>query len=435
MSRKRLLIITYYWPPSGGSGVQRWVKFSKYLRDFGWEPVIYTPENPEAPALDHGLLRDIPKDLEVIKTKIWEPYSIYKKFIGADKDTRIGTGFLSEESKPKLTETLSVWIRGNLFIPDARRYWIRPSIRFLENYLKDHPVNAIVSTGPPHSMHLIARELHRHLNIPWLADFRDPWTDIDFYEDLKLSRWADRKHHRLESSVLNEADWVTAVSPTMCNDFRSQTETRVDVLTNGYDVDDFPPGRPEPGKNFTISHIGSMPPSRNPEVLWDAIGELKKEDSDLYGSLKVRLVGSVDISVFDSVREKNIEDAVDKIDYMPHEEVIMEQCRASVLLMIVNRSKNAKGILSGKFFEYIAARRPILCIGPDDGDIATIIREKQLGYLVRYEDAEQMKSVLRKLHADFKSGVLTVTSKSAEEYSRKSLTAQLSDILNKLTER
>jgi len=433
MSRKRVLIITYYWPPSGGSGVQRWVKFSKYLREFGWEPVIYTPENPEPPALDPGLSKDVPDNLEIIKTRIWEPYSIYKKFIGADKDMRIGAGFLSEESKPKLTETLSVWIRGNLFIPDAKRYWIRPSARFLANYLHDHPVDVIVSTGPPHSMHIIARGVHRKLKIPWLADFRDPWTDIDFYEDLKLSRWADRKHHQLETSVLNEADRVTLVSPTWRDDFQSQTKTKVDLLTNGYDDDDFSAAQPEPGPGFTISHIGSIPPSRNPEVLWNAISELKDEEPELTQELKVRLVGSVDISVFNSVREKKIEDCVDKIDYIPHDEVILEQYRASVLLMIVNRSKNAKGILPGKFFEYIAARRPILCIGPEESDIAIIIREKKLGYLVKYEDVHSMKSVLRKLYTAHKSDKLGIASTSASEYSRKSLTEQLSHILDELS--
>lgn len=432
MGRKRVLIITYYWPPSGGSGVQRWVKFAKYLREFGWEPVIYTPENPEVPALDPGLLKDIPDNLEVIKTRIWEPYSIYKKFIGAGENTRIGTGFLSEENKPKLTESLSVWIRGNFFIPDARRYWIRPSVRFMAKYLGDRPVDVIVSTGPPHSMHLIARELHKQLGIPWLADFRDPWTDIDFYDDLKLSRRADRKHHKLEASVLDESDLVTVVSPTMRKNFQSQTSTPVALLTNGYDEDDFPADLPEPDPGFTIAHIGSMPPSRNPEVLWKAVRELANEDNKISVELKIRLVGPVDVSVFNSIQQAEVGNCVEKIDYLPHDKVVLEQCRSSVLLMVVNKSKNALGILSGKFFEYIAAKRPILCIGPDNGDIAGIINEKQLGYVVGYEDVRRMKSLLKKLYNAHKSGDLKVNSKSANEYSRRSLTRQLSEIMEKV---
>ena len=189
----RVLIISYYWPPSGGAGVQRWLKFSKYLRDFGWEPVIYTPENPESPDVDKSLLKDIPPGIEVIKKQIWEPYDAYKRFIGQKKDEKIQAGFLSEKKRNPLFENISVWIRGNFFIPDARRFWIKPSIRFLIKYLAAHPVNAIVSTGPPHSMHLIALGLKKKLNIPWLADFRDPWTTIDFYHQLHLTRQADKK--------------------------------------------------------------------------------------------------------------------------------------------------------------------------------------------------------------------------------------------------
>jgi hypothetical protein len=191
---RKVLIITYYWPPSGGAGVQRWLKFSKYLRDYDWEPVIYTPENPEAPAIDNSLEKDIPMGIKVIKRPITEPYLAYKRFVGMKLDEKVNAGFLQEKEKPGLLEGIAVWLRGNLFIPDARRFWIRPSAKYLVNYLKAHPVDAIVSTGPPHSMHLIALQVYKKLNIPWLADFRDPWTGIDFYHQLKLTLLADRIH-------------------------------------------------------------------------------------------------------------------------------------------------------------------------------------------------------------------------------------------------
>ncbi|NTW26696.1 MAG: glycosyltransferase family 4 protein, partial [Lentimicrobium sp.] len=188
--RRRVLIISYYWPPSGGAGVQRWLKFVKYLRESGWEPVVYVPENPEYPAIDESLAKDIPDGIEIIKTPIWEPYSFYKKLIGAGKGERINAGFLSEKKRPGLTEQFSIWLRGNFFIPDARKFWIRPSISFLTRYLEKHPVDAIVSTGPPHSMHMIALGVKKRTGLPWLADFRDPWTNIDFYHELMLTTWA-----------------------------------------------------------------------------------------------------------------------------------------------------------------------------------------------------------------------------------------------------
>ena len=204
--RRRVLIITYYWPPKGGSGVQRWLKFSKYLRTFGYEPVVFTALEGEAPLWDESFNKDVAENMEVIKVPFWEPYGFYKKFIGKKKTEKIETGFLRENKRPKLTESLSVWIRGNLFIPDARKYWIKPSVKYLNNYLKNNPVDAMVSTGPPHSTHMIAMALKKKANIPWVADFRDPWTKIDFYRQLKLTRWADKKHKRLEKEVLTQAD-------------------------------------------------------------------------------------------------------------------------------------------------------------------------------------------------------------------------------------
>src|SRR5687768_13552946 len=186
---KKVLIITYYWPPSGGSGVQRWLKFVKYLRDYGWEPIVYTPSNPESPVNDDSLAKDIPSGITILKTEIREPYGLYKKFIGRKKDEKISAAFLTEKKKPKLAERIAVWIRGNFFIPDARKWWIGPSVSFLSDYLSKNKEDAIVSTGPPHSMHLIALGLKNlpapkeslrtgkagKLNIKWLADFRDPW--------------------------------------------------------------------------------------------------------------------------------------------------------------------------------------------------------------------------------------------------------------------
>jgi len=194
---KKALIITYYWPPSGGAGVQRWLKFVKYLREFGWEPIVYTPENPEFPEIDESLYSDIPENLTVIKTPIREPYTAYKKFIGRTKKEKINAGFLSEKKRNPFLENISVWIRGNFFIPDARLLWIKPSVKFLLKYLTGNPVDIIISTGPPHSMHIIAMKLNESLKLPWVADFRDPWTNIDFYKDLKLTSWADSRHHNM----------------------------------------------------------------------------------------------------------------------------------------------------------------------------------------------------------------------------------------------
>lgn len=196
---KRVLIISYYWPPTGGSGVQRWVKFAKYLPSEGWQPVIYTPLNPEAITVDESLISEIPPEVEVIKRKIFEPYNIYRALTGKKGRTaQSGEVNPINSQKKSFTQKVSMWIRGNMFIPDPRCFWIGPSVRFLKKYLKEHPVDVIVSTGPPHSMHLIARKVARSTGIPWVADFRDPWTKMFYFKHLALSPWAERKHARLE---------------------------------------------------------------------------------------------------------------------------------------------------------------------------------------------------------------------------------------------
>ncbi len=261
---RKVLIITYYWPPSGGAGVQRWLKFSKYLHEYGWEPIIYTPENPEAPSQDFTLLKEIPKGITIIKTPIWEPYEFYKKLVGMKKGEKVNAGFLNEKKKPALAEGFSTWIRGNFFIPDARKFWIKPSVKYLNNYLKQNPVDAIISTGPPHSMHLIALGVKKKLNIPWLADFRDPWTDIDFYHHLRLTKWADKKHKRLELSVLKNADIVTTVSNNWGKDLEKIYSRKVDIVTNGFDPEDFAAANQTLDTMFTLTHIGSLNKDRNP---------------------------------------------------------------------------------------------------------------------------------------------------------------------------
>jgi len=430
---KKVLIITYYWPPSGGAGVQRWLKFVKYLRDFGWEPVIYTASNSEFPEQDLSLQNDIPPHVEIIKTPIWEPYSFYKKFIGQKKEEKINAAFLSETKKRKFSENLSIWIRGNFFIPDARKFWIKPSIKYLKKYLKLHSVDAIVSTGPPHSLHMIALEISKSLSLPWLADFRDPWTNIDFYHELKLSFFADKKHHRMELSVLKNASAVTVISKSMADEFRELHPRNYDIITNGYDTDDFMLNSEfKPDKKFSISHIGTMTKSRNPEVLWTVLNELIIEENGFSDDLEIKLVGKLDFSVWESIDHHNLRQHIVKIDYLPHNEVSLIQQQSQLLLLLINNTPNAKGILTGKFFEYLAAKRPILCIGPIDGDAAQILKETNAGLISGFDDSNELKKNILLFYNKYKSHQLSIVSNKIEQYSRKALSNKMAEILNNI---
>ncbi|MDQ3102139.1 MAG: glycosyltransferase, partial [Bacteroidota bacterium] len=252
---KRVLIIAYYWPPNAGVGVYRWLKFSKYLPQYGWQPVIYTPADPEMQAVDPTLEQEIPAQAEVIKAPITEPYSLYKRFTGRKKEERLQTAFLRETAASNWKEDLALWLRSNLFIPDARVWWVKPSIARLKKYLKDHPVDVIVTTGSPHSLHLIGLQLKRSTGISWIADFRDPWTNIDYYGQLKLTHWADRKQHAIEREVLQSADHVLTVSWTWARDLEKLGGRPVEVITNGYDPDDLPKEEFPVDQDWSLVHV------------------------------------------------------------------------------------------------------------------------------------------------------------------------------------
>jgi len=427
---KKALIITYYWPPSGGGGVQRWLRFVKYFKQFGIEPIVFTPENPESPALDESLLLEVPEGTTIVKKNGWEPYTFYKKFTGKKKDDRINTGFLAEKGSNKNAEDISVWIRGNLFIPDARKFLIKPSIKFLVSYLKEKPVDIIVSTGPPHSMHMIALGLKKKLNIPWLADFRDPWTNIDFYSKLKLTKWADRKHRRQERSVIDNADKLVTVSWSWAEDFKRLGAKNIDVITNGFDPDDYKSLTSSPSKYFEICHIGSMNKDRNPLSLWEALAEVAEKIDGFKEDLKIILLGSTDHDVFSSLSNKQLIEKVEHIGYMPHKEVLQKAYNTSILILPLNDTPNVAGIIPGKIFEYIALNKPIICIGPKNGDSARIIRETKSGETVNFEDKDLMVDIIINHYNEFKKDKsIGLKTSNYNAYSRVELTKRMASLL------
>lgn len=427
---KKVLIITYYWIPSGGAGVQRWVKFAKYLRQYGWEPIIYTPKNPEYPSIDHSFEKDIPTDITVLKTPIWEPYNVYRNLTGK-KNQAINAGFISENKKQGWKDKLSIWIRGNFLIPDPRRFWIKPSIRSLSDYLNENPVDAIITTGPPHSMHLIGMGLKKSFPLlPWVADFRDPWTNIDFYKDLNLTWLADKIHHKLEREVIQNADTVLVVSRGMEEEFAPMKPKKLQVITNGYDESDVQVGTLALDGRFSISHIGTLNAARNPRIVWKVLSEICAENVDFKKDLQIQLVGKVDFSVLEDIQSYGLQEQLLKIDYLSHSEAIAKQNSSQVLMLLINQSGNAKGILTGKFFEYLAAKRPILAVGPTDGDAAVVLNETGAGVMVDFADEQAAKPAILKYYNQYKKGALSVQSESVERFSRRSLTGELAGLLD-----
>ena len=418
----KVLIVTYYWPPAGGSGVQRWLKFVKYLQDFGIEPVVYTVDNPKYPILDASLENEIPNNIAILKQPIWEPNNILSLF--KKRKTQQSAGFLNPN--PTFTGKILQYIRANYFIPDARKFWVKPSVKYLKSYLSENKMDAIITSGPPHSLHLIGLELQKELNIKWISDFRDPWTEIDYFEQLPLTKKSIQVHQKLERKVVEKSDAVLVVGKTMKENF-SKFSKKIYVVTNGFD-NEINSEENKLDAKFTITHVGLMNADRNPISFWKAISKICKENTDFATDYQIQFVGKIAPEVQKSIIDFHIENVLD-IGYVSHQEVTRYQQKTQVLLLSVNNVKSAKGIITGKIFEYLQAKRPILAIGPLNGDLAEIINETNSGKIIDFDDVESLKKTILEMYISYKSGNLKSDSKDIERYHRRNLTEKLANII------
>ena len=423
---KKVLIITYYWPPAGGPGVQRWLKFVKYLQDFDIDPIVYIPENPDYPIIDKSLVEEIPKGITILKKPIFEPYFLAKIFSKKEIST-ISSGIIREEKSQNFLQRLFLYIRGNFFIPDARKFWIKPSIKYLSRYLSENNIDTIITTGPPHSLHLIGIGLKKKLELKWIADFRDPWTEIGYHKKLKLSASAEAKHIALEREVLTTADYIITTSFSTQKEFKSKTNKPVTVITNGYDASEDISS--ELDQKFTLSHIGSVLSGRNPINLWKVLQELTLENDDFKEDLVLKLVGTVSNDVLSSIIDHGLETYLELPGYVSHKKANEIQQKSQVLLLVEIDSPETKGIIPGKLFEYMAAKRPILALGPKNWDVKNILTETNAGIYFGYQEEVSLKAHISSLYNLYKVQQLNINSINTEKYSRKNLTRKLAKLL------
>ena len=422
---KRALVITYYWPPAGGPGVQRWLKFVTYFKEFGIEPVVFIPDNPHYPLQDKSIVSEIPEGIEIIRFPIKEPYG-FAKIFSKKKTNQVSSGIITNKNQSVL-EKLLLWIRGNFFIPDARIGWVKPAVGFLKEYLAKNDMDIVISSGPPHSLHLIGMALKEELGIKWVADFRDPWTTIHYHQSLRLNKRAQKKHLKLESQVLNNSDLVVVTSARTKKEFQNITSAPIEVISNGYDI--LEKIEPNLDAQFSIAHIGSLLTNRNPELLWEILSELKDENKVFSKNLLIKLVGAVSEDVLESLAALGLTENYKTLGYVSHQEAIQIQHDAQVLLLVEMDSPETKSIIPGKLFEYVAANRPILAIGPEGSDVEGIIKETNTGVYFKYTDKEKLKQQVQLYYEAYLKANLNVNSKNIEKYSRSTLTKSLSTIL------
>ena len=424
--RKKILIITYYWPPAGGPGVQRWLKFVKYLPDFGYEPHVYIPENPTYPIVDEKLINEVSDEAIIIKNKIKEPYR-WASFLSKSNTKKISSGIIPSKKKQSLIEKLMLWIRGNLFIPDARVLWVKPSVAFLKDYIEKHQIETIITTGPPHSLHLIGLHLKKQSNIKWIADFRDPWTTIGYHKELMLNEKSEKKHKELEKKILNSANKIIVTSPTTKSEFSKITSKPIEVITNGYDVEKVT--KVELDEKFSIAHIGSFLSNRNPRIFWKALKELVKENNEFAADFQLKLIGKISQDVLDTIDEFKLGKFVNNLGYVSHDEAVSHQRSSQVLLLIEIDAEETRCIIPGKLFEYMVSERPIIAIGPKASDFEGIIKETNTGQFFNYYEKAHLKETILAHYQLYKDNNLRVYPVGLQYYSRKSLTGQLVNFL------
>ena len=414
--------------------MQRALKFAKYLPGFGWEPTILTvrPEDAAYPDLDATLGRDVPPDLRVERTRAWDPYALYARLQGKAKSETVGVGFVGE-GEANRTQRLARWLRANIFLPDARVGWVPFALRRGGTLLETGDYDAILTTGPPHSVHLTGLLLARRYNLPWLADFRDPWTDISYYQDLPMSPPAKRLDARLERTVLDTADQVIVVSPSLKTMLEAKTSTAMDVLPNGFDERDFESSDVRRDVGFVLAFTGNMPAQQNPTALWTALRRLRQDEA--IPKLRLRLIGNVDPVVLASIQQAGWADRLEIIPYVPHDEAIRHMRRASLLLLCINRVAGAEGIVTGKLYEYLASGRPVLGVGPAGGDAAGILEETGAGQLFDHDDVDGVGAFLQQHYAAWERDepIAGATETAAARYSRKRQTGRLAELLDGLT--
>lgn len=431
---RKALIITYYWPPSGGSGVQRWMYFAKYLQDFGITPIVVTVDEKKASYryIDQSF-NDLVKDVVVYKTRTWEPLKLYSKLTSGDFQSAIPLGF-SGESKPTLFQKISRAIRGNLFIPDSRIGWVRFAYKEAKKVIAQEKIDVIITTGPPHSAHLVGLKLQKKFKVSWIADLRDPWTDLYYNKFLYRLKFAKRRDEKLEQKVLQSADLVLTVGPSMGTHLVQKGKinpSKVHYIYNGYDENDYKDALINADPNFfTITHIGVLSPAQPVTALLNSLRHFIESNHPIWKHIRLRIVGNVTDDIINEIKSAIPEVIIEFVGYVPKKKAIEYMLSSDLLFNSLPEMTNSELLISGKLMEYIAANKPILCLGNPNGDAANLLKDLENSRVFDRKDSLRIIEYLDKLFYNWiNKKQEEVKSNNFKFYSRRETARQLADII------
>ncbi len=425
---RKALFITYYWPPAGGPGVQRVLKFVKYLPEFNWEPLVLTVRDGDYSAIDNSLVAEIPENCKIFKTRTLEPFNLYKKFTGQKKDSKISTNVLIPGENESLRKKIARWVRFNMFIPDARAGWIPFMVYNGMKIIKQEKPDVIFCTSPPHSLQIGAKILSELSGIPIVTDFRDPWSEFVHYQNVKRFPLSEKIDKALEKSVLRNSNLVSSISDINIEYFKDKTRLKdTAVIPNGYDEADFADISKTKKDVFTITYTGAMTEDRVPHALIDSVKLLKDDGYDV----QVRIIGNVSTLLNRLAQDASVKDMFHVLPYVPHNEVLQELCEADLLLLVINNVPNNMGIITGKIFDYLGSGVRILGIGPVNGEASEILSRTATGDMFDYSDVSGVTNFIKEM-IDRKNKGVDLSVKIPEEYSRKKQTQKLAGLFEKL---
>lgn len=432
---KTILLVSYYWPPAGGISVLRTLKIAKFLSKLGWKTVVLTVDNPQYPIIDQNNLKDVPSNCTILKAKAFQPFNLYKKLTGRSKNDTLANVTNANEQNTGVIHKFSVWLRANFFIPDARVFWKNNAIEVASEYLKNNKIDAIFSDGPPHTNTLIACKLSKKFNLPWLMDWQDPWTEVDYYTQFPIGKRANKIHHKLEKECIEQCSQMTIVSPTWKKDVEKLGAKNTTLVYWGYDSEDFTSIKKTPNNKFTISHLGLLGDDRIPENVLKAVQELIQENDEFKNDINITFVGTVTNKVQLIINELDINNYCSIHKQIPRKEALELILNSAINLLLLNIAPNAKGRVPGKLFEYLYARNVILNLGPVDCDVEVILSDTELGKTFNYSDKEGIKSfILSKYQNWIKNKNLhsSISDDKIEVYSMKHQFETIDRLLNQM---
>ncbi|MBO6523482.1 MAG: glycosyltransferase family 4 protein [Balneolaceae bacterium] len=428
---KTVLIFAYYWPPASGPGVQRWLKFVKYLPEKGWNTIVVTPENGSYPNTDPTLLNDVPDNVCVERTKTLEPFRLFNLITGqANRGNTTSVGMGDIKGSTSIIKKISGFIRANFFIPDARKGWVKFAVEKGKELIEKNQIDLIVTTGPPHSAHLIGLKLKKEFKLPWVADLRDPWTNIYYNKFLPRTQNSNKKDSLLETKVIQTADAITVVGNGQKDEFESRAQ-HIKIIENGYDEEDFSNLKPSGQKDvFRLSYIGNLKVNQNCTTLWKVIYELADEIEGLKDNFRLSFTGNIHSEVSDTLNKMGIIQLVEILPFVPHDEAVQRMVDAQALLFLIPESSSNKQIITGKIFEYLASGTPLLSIGPTDGDASRILATCNRSPMLDYSDKKNIKAELLRAYKKWldKDEPIKIVGEEHSMYSRKNLTFKLADL-------